>query len=69
MTPIIVALIYVLGKVVDRVLAHRDTKAILRELRAIKSHLGIEVGEDGKVLVLRRSAAAAAEYQDELAKP
>lgn len=43
--------------------------AVSRDVKALKQHVGIDVDESGRVIVLRRPAAAALEYQDEVAKP
>lgn len=74
MTTIIVASIYTLGKILSEWIASRRSgrlerkiNVLMRDVRALKAHAGIEVDDEGKVLILRRSAAAAAEYQDELA--
>jgi hypothetical protein len=61
---ILIALITTIGGIVIAFVNRWPSKLILSDLKAIKSHLGIEV-KNGKVLILRASPAMAAEYQDE----
>jgi len=73
--PEIIGIVYLAVKALTTGRHEANTKRVLRVLRelrgdiaAIKDHLGIEV-RDGKTIHIRRSAEAAAAYQDATAKP